>query len=421
MRAERVGGDTLLAQIVAMVAAAQRSRAPIQKLADVVAGWFVPAVVAAAAVSFAVWAVFGPAPAMGFALLNAVAVLIIACPCALGLATPMSIMVGTGRGARLGVLVRNAEALELLEKVDTLVVDKTGTLTEGKPKLVGVEAVGPLAENELLRLAASLERASEHPLAAAIVAGAEARGLALAAPSEFRSETGKGAVGTVGGRRVAIGNAALMADLGIDAAPLTARPRAAARGTGRHAGRGGRRAGGLLAVADPVKESTAEALAALRDEGIRLVMLTGDSRATAEAVARRLGIDEVFAEVLPDQKAAAIRSLQERGAFVAMAGDGINDAPALAQAQIGIAMGTGADVAMESAGGDAGEGRSARHRARPAPQPRDDAQHPAEFVLRVRLQRAGGADRGRRVLSGLRSAAEPDDRQRRDEPVARSP
>ena len=215
MRAERVGGDTLLAQIVAMVAAAQRSRAPIQKLADIVAGWFVPAVIAVAAVSFAVWAIFGPTPAMGFALLNAVAVLIIACPCALGLATPMSIMVGTGRGAQLGVLVRNAEALELLEKVDTLVVDKTGTLTEGKPKLVGVEPIGPFAENELLRLAASLERGSEHPLAAAIVAGAEARGIAVAAPSEFRSETGKGALGTVDGRRVAIGNAALMADLGI--------------------------------------------------------------------------------------------------------------------------------------------------------------------------------------------------------------
>ena len=355
MRADRVGGDTLLAQIVAMVAAAQRSRAPIQKLADVVAGWFVPAVVAVAAVSFAVWAIFGPAPAMGFALLNAVAVLIIACPCALGLATPMSIMVGTGRGAQLGVLVRNAEALELLEKVDTLVVDKTGTLTEGKPKLVGVEPIGsvaePAAENELLRLAASLERGSEHPLAAAIVAGAEARGIALVAPSEFRSETGKGAVGTVGGRRIAIGNAALMADIGIDPMPLTATAEERRRqGQGVMLIAVDGKPAGLLAVADPVKESTKEALAALRDEGIRLVMLTGDSRATAEAVAKQLDIDEVLAEVLPDEKAAAIRSLQERGAFVAMAGDGINDAPALAQAQIGIAMGTGADVAMESAG-----------------------------------------------------------------------
>jgi Cu+-exporting ATPase len=351
MRAERVGSDTLLAQIVAMVAAAQRSRAPIQKLADTVAGWFVPAVVLAAAVSFIVWAIFGPAPAMGFALLNAVAVLIIACPCALGLATPMSIMVGTGRGAMLGVLVRNAEALELLEKIDTLVVDKTGTLTEGRPTLVGVEALGALPENEVLRLAASVERASEHPLAAAIVAGAEKRGLALAAPGAFRSETGKGAVGTVDGRRVAIGNAALMAELGVDASALVERAEARRReGQGVMLVALDDKPAGLLAVADPIKESTQEALAALRAEGIRLVMLTGDSRATAEAVARQLGIDAVFAEVLPDQKAAAIRLLQERGAFVAMAGDGINDAPALAQAQIGIAMGTGADIAMESAG-----------------------------------------------------------------------
>jgi Cu+-exporting ATPase len=287
---------------------------------------------------------------MGFGLLNAVAVLIIACPCALGLATPMSIMVGTGRGAQLGVLVRNAEALELLEKVDTLVVDKTGTLTEGKPRLVAVESLGKVAEDELLHLVASIERASEHPLAAAIVAGAEERGIALAAAADFRSETGKGALGAVQGRRVAIGNAALMTDLGVDAGALT--ERAAAR---RKEGQGvmlvvvdGEPAG-LLAVADPIKESTREAIAALHAEGLRLIMLTGDSRATAEAVAAQLGIDEVIAEVLPDQKAAAIRGLQERGAFVAMAGDGINDAPALAQAQIGIAMGTGADVAMESA------------------------------------------------------------------------
>ncbi|MGD9617119.1 MAG: heavy metal translocating P-type ATPase [Alphaproteobacteria bacterium] len=351
MRAERVGGDTLLSQIVAMVAAAQRSRAPIQRLADTVSGWFVPAVVLIAIGAFVGWSIFGPPPAMGFGLLNAVAVLIIACPCALGLATPMSIMVGTGRGAQLGVLVRNAEALELLEKVDTLVVDKTGTLTEGRPKLVAVEALGPLSENELLRLAAGAERASEHPLAAAIVAGAEERGIALAAPDEFRSETGKGAVGTVEGRRVAIGNAALLQDLGIDPAPLTK-----AAETRRREGQGvmlvavdGEPAG-LVAVADPIKESTPEALKALHADGIRIVMLTGDSRATADSVARRLGIDEVVAEVLPDQKAAAIRHLQQRGAFVAMAGDGINDAPALAQAQIGIAMGTGTDIAMESAG-----------------------------------------------------------------------
>jgi Cu+-exporting ATPase len=351
MRAERVGRETLLAQIVALVAAAQRSRAPIQKVADIVAAWFVPAVVAVAAAAFAVWAMFGPAPAMGFALLNAVAVLIIACPCALGLATPMSIMVGTGRGAQIGVLVRNAEALELLEKIDTLVLDKTGTLTEGKPTLVAVEALGALPETELLRLAASLERASEHPLAAAVVAGAEARGIALAAASEFRSETGKGASGMVAGRRVAIGNAALMAGLGIDAAalmqPADERRR---QGQGVMLVAVDGIPAGLLAVADPVKEGAQEAIAALREEGIRVVMLTGDSRITADAVARHLGIDEVFAEVLPDRKAAAIRDLQQRGRLVAMAGDGINDAPALAQAQIGIAMGTGADIAIESAG-----------------------------------------------------------------------
>ncbi|HVA13645.1 MAG TPA: heavy metal translocating P-type ATPase, partial [Stellaceae bacterium] len=340
----------LLAQIVAMVAAAQRSRAPIQKLADIVAGWFVPAVIAIAVASFVAWALFGPPPAMGFALLNAVAVLIIACPCALGLATPMSIMVGTGRGAGLGVLVKNAEALELLEKLDTLVVDKTGTLTEGKPVLSEVVALGDVAEDELLRLAASLERASEHPLAAAIVKGAEARGLTLAAPADFRSETGKGAVGSVDGRQVAVGNLALMTSLGVDAAALAERSDAL-----RREGRGvvlvaidGKPAG-LVAVADPVKKNARAALAALRGEHIRVVMLTGDSRATAEAVARQLGIDEVMAEVLPDQKAAAIKRLQDQGRFVGMAGDGINDAPALAQAQIGIAMGTGADVAMESA------------------------------------------------------------------------
>jgi Cu+-exporting ATPase len=351
MRAERVGGDTLLARIVRMVAAAQRSRAPIQKLADSVAGWFVPAVIAVAAIAFAAWAMFGPPPAMGFALLNAVAVLIIACPCALGLATPMSIMVATGRGAQLGVLVRDAEALERLEKVDTLVFDKTGTLTEGRPVLIAVEARGELPEDEVLRLAAGVERASEHPLAAAIVAAAEARGLALAAPDDFRSEPGKGALGTIDGRRVAVGNAALLTDLGIDPTPL-----AAAAESRRREGQGvvlvavDGRAAGLLAVADPIKEGAAAALAALRAAGIRLVMLTGDSRATAESVARRLGIDEVLAEVLPDQKEAAIGQLQERGAFVAMAGDGINDAPALARAQIGIAMGTGTDIAIESAG-----------------------------------------------------------------------
>jgi Cu+-exporting ATPase len=350
MRAERVGSDTLLAQIVHLVAEAQRSRAPIQKLADSVAGWFVPGVIIVAILAFIAWSLFGPPPAMGFALLNAVAVLIIACPCALGLATPMSIMVGTGRGARLGILVRNAEALELLEKMDTLVVDKTGTLTEGKPRLVGVTPIAGFNENELLLLVASLERASEHPLAAAIVKGAEDRGLKLAAVSEFSAETGKGVIGTVGGRRVAVGNNALFASLGIAAEGLPEEADAL-----RKEGQGvmliavDGRAAGLVAVADPIKESAIGALRALRDEGIRVVMLTGDSRVTADAVAAKLGIDEVIAEVLPDQKASAVKKFQDEGRFVGMAGDGINDAPALAQAQIGIAMGTGTDIAMESA------------------------------------------------------------------------
>jgi P-type Cu+ transporter len=350
MRAERVGSDTLLAQIVRMVAEAQRSRAPIQKLADKVSGWFVPAVVLVAVATFVAWSVLGPPPAMGFGLLNAVAVLIIACPCALGLATPMSITVGTGRGARGGVLVRNAEALEAMEKVDTLVVDKTGTLTEGKPRLVGITPVGGHDENELLRLVASLERASEHPLAAAIVEGAEERGLTLAAPADFASMTGRGVVGTVEGRHVAVGNKGLFAAFGIDADGLTEQADAL-----RREGQGVMMiaidgvAAGLVGVADPIKESARAALAALRQDGIRIVMLTGDSHVTAQAVARRLGVDDVVAEVRPDQKAAVIKSLQGQGRFVAMAGDGINDAPALAQAQVGIAMGTGTDVAMEGA------------------------------------------------------------------------
>jgi P-type Cu+ transporter len=350
MRAERVGRDTLLARIVQMVAEAQRSRAPIQNLVDTVSAWFVPAVIATAVLAFAAWAVWGPPPAMGFAIVNAVAVLIIACPCALGLATPMSIMVGTGRGARAGVLVKNAEALELMEKVDTLVVDKTGTLTEGKPRLVGVAPRGGITEDDLLRLAASLERGSEHPLAAAIVAGAEARGLTLGAVTEFKSETGKGVTGAVDGRRVAVGSAALFAALGIDPEDLpdhADRLRRDGQGVMLVAVDG--RAAGLVAVADPIKESATHALKALREEGIRVVMLTGDSRTTAQAVARQLGIDDVVAEVLPDQKAEAVKKFQDEGRFVAMAGDGVNDAPALAQAQVGIAMGTGADVAMESA------------------------------------------------------------------------
>jgi P-type Cu+ transporter len=349
MRAERVGSETLLARIVQMVAEAQRSRAPIQALADTVSGWFVPAVILAAAITFVVWSIFGPAPAIGFALVNAVAVLIVACPCALGLATPMSIMVGTGRGARAGVLARNAQALELMEKADTLVVDKTGTLTLGKPRLVEIVVTG-VDENELLHLAASLERGSEHPLAAAIVTGAEERGLTLAAADDFASQTGKGVTGSVDGRQVAIGNPALLAGLGLDPGDLASRADALRREgqTVMLVAVDGAMAG-LLAVADPVKENAAEALAALRAEGLRLVMLTGDSPTTAEAVGRRLGIDEVVAEVLPNQKAQVVRDLQRQRHVVAMAGDGVNDAPALAQADIGIAMGTGADIAMESA------------------------------------------------------------------------
>ncbi len=305
---------------------------------------------AIAVLAFVVWSVFGPPPAMGFALVNAVAVLIIACPCALGLATPMSIMVGTGHGAHAGVLVRNAEALELMEKVDTLVVDKTGTLTEGKPRLVGVMPISGVEENDLLRLVASLERGSEHPLAAAIVKGAEARGLSLAPASEFSAETGKGVIGTIDGRRIAVGNKALFSSLDIDPNGLPEKADALRKdGQGVMLVAVDGRAAGLVAVADPIKESAIGALQALRDQGIRVVMLTGDSRITAEAVGRKLGIDDVVAEVLPDQKATAVKTYQDQGRFVAMAGDGINDAPALAQAQVGIAMGTGADVAMESA------------------------------------------------------------------------
>ena len=350
MRAERVGRDTLLAQIVAMVAEAQRSRAPIQKLVDTISGWFVPSVVIIALATFVVWSILGPPPAMGFALVNAVAVLIIACPCALGLATPMSIMVGTGRGARAGVLVKNAEALELMEKIDTLVVDKTGTLTEGKPRLVGVVPVGPTGEAELLQLAAGLELASEHPLAAAIVGGAEARGLKVPSATDFVSSPGKGVIGTIDGRRVAVGNTALLASLGIAPGDLPQRAELL-----RQEGQGvmlvaiDGKAAGLIAVADPIKESAIGALQALREERIRVVMLTGDSHTTAQAVGRKLGIDDVVAEVLPDQKASAVKRFQDEGRFVGMAGDGINDAPALAQADVGIAMGTGADVAMESA------------------------------------------------------------------------
>ena len=351
MRAERVGSETLLAQIVRMVSEAQRSRAPIQRLADQVSAYFVPAVVAIAALTFIVWGLFGPEPRMAYALVNAVAVLIIACPCALGLATPMSIMVGTGRGAAAGVLIRNAEALEVMEKIDTLVVDKTGTLTEGKPRLMTVVALSGQSESELLRLAASLERGSEHPLAAAIVAGAHEKRLTLSAVAEFRSLTGKGVSGTVDGRAITLGNRALFEEHAITLDALAERAEDLRRDgqTVMFVAIDGHPAG-LLGVADPIKESTHEAVQLLREDGIRLIMLTGDSRTTAEAVARKIGITDVEAEVLPEQKSQIVRRLQADGRVVAMAGDGVNDAPALAQAQVGIAMGTGTDVAMESAG-----------------------------------------------------------------------
>jgi Cu+-exporting ATPase len=350
MEAERVGAETLLAQIVRMVAEAQRTRAPIQRLADRVSAWFVPAVAVIAALTFVVWATRGPEPRLAYALLNAVAVLIIACPCALGLATPMSIMVATGRGARAGVLIRSAEALEVLEKVDTLVVDKTGTLTEGKPRVAVVLPAEGQTDADLLRLAAGLERASEHPLAAAITDAAAARGLAQAEATDFRYLTGRGVTGAVDGHAIALGNGALLDEAGI--APALAGPAEALRRDGQtvvFVAIDGRVAG-LIGVADPVKPSTAEALRLLREDGVRVVMVTGDGQSTAQAVARKLGIDDVMAEVLPDQKAEVVKRLQAAGHTVAVAGDGVNDAPALAQAHVGIAMGTGTDVAMQTAG-----------------------------------------------------------------------
>ncbi|HEX8790544.1 MAG TPA: copper-translocating P-type ATPase [Polyangiaceae bacterium] len=351
MRAEKVGADTLLARIVAMISEAQRSRAPIQKVADVVAGYFVPAVVAVAAMTFVVWALVGPSPRLAHAIINAVAVLIVACPCALGLATPISIMVAMGRGATAGVLFRNAEAIEVMRAVDTLVVDKTGTLTEGKPRLVLVVAAPGHDEVRLLRLAASLERGSEHPLAAAIVQGATERGVKPGQATGFESRTGKGVIGQVEGARVALGNLVLMADVDVDASPLTSRAEALrAQGDTVMYAAIDDAAAGLLGVADPIKSTSLEAIRGLHADGVRVAMVTGDSRATAEAVGSKLGIDEIVAEVLPDQKVDAVKRLQSEGRTVAMAGDGINDAPALAQAHVGIAMGTGTDVAMESAG-----------------------------------------------------------------------
>ena len=352
IEAKRIGADTLLAQIIQMVAAAQRSRAPIQKLADIVAGYFVPVVVLVAVLTFIIWGLVGPAPAMAYALINAVAVLIIACPCALGLATPMSIMTATGKGATAGVLFKDAEAIEVLRKVDTLVVDKTGTLTEGRPELVSLVNAEGFDESEVLRLAASLERVSEHPLAQAIVRGAEARGVALTKPNAFESITGKGVTGVVDGRKVALGNAKLMEALEVVDKGSMAEDADAHRAEGLTVmllAVNGKMAG-TIGVADPIKETTPDAIEALHEEGLHIVMLTGDNETTAKAVASKLGLDDTIAGVLPDQKADKIKQLQDHGRVVAMAGDGINDAPALAQAHVGIAMGTGTDVAMESAG-----------------------------------------------------------------------
>ena len=350
MRADKVGRDTVLAQIVQMVAQAQRSRAPIQRLADQVSAWFVPAVIAVAILAFAAWAIWGPEPRLAYGLVAAVSVLIIACPCALGLATPMSIMVGVGRGAQSGVLIKSAEALERFERVNTLVIDKTGTLTEGKPSVIAIRTTG-LRDNELLRLAASIERNSEHPLAAAIVRAAKDRGLSLSAAQDFNSPVGKGVTGSVEGHRLVIGNKRIMSELGINTADLD-RPADELRGEGATAiyvavdGQ----AAGILAIADPIKATTSQAITALKEAGIRVVMLTGDNKTTARAVAQKLGISEVEAEVLPEDKGKIVARYRSEGRVVAMAGDGVNDAPALAAADVGIAMGTGTDVAMESAG-----------------------------------------------------------------------
>ena len=351
MRAEKIGRDTMLARIVQMVAEAQRSRAPIQRLADTVSGWFVPAVIAVSAIAFVVWSLVGPSPAMGYGLIAAVAVLIIACPCALGLATPMSIMVGVGRGAQAGILIKNAEALERMEKVDTLVVDKTGTLTEGKPAVVAIETAEGFDSREVLRLAASLERSSEHPLALAIVRDAEAKGLAISEPGDVDQPVGKGITGIVDGHRLVAGNARFLEEQGISTAQLAQRADAlrADGATAIFLGIDGRVAG-AIGIADPVKQTTPGALKALAEAGIHVIMLTGDNRVTADAIARRLGIDDIEADVLPDQKSAIVKRLRDEGRIVAMAGDGVNDAPALAAADVGIAMGTGTDVAIESAG-----------------------------------------------------------------------
>jgi len=351
MRAERIGSETMLAQIVDMVSKAQRSHAPIQRLADKVAGYFVPVVIAIALITALAWWLWGPEPKLAYAVINAVAVLIIACPCALGLATPMSIIAGTGRGAQAGVLIKNAEALEMMEKIDTLIIDKTGTLTEGKPKLIEVITVTGFEANEVLKLVASLEKASEHPLASAIVKGATDKNIALSAVSDFASVTGKGVTGTIAGRKVALGNTALLSSLGIDLVSLVAIAESLrAKGQTAMFAAIDNKAAGVISVADPIKATTLDALRQLKADGLHIVMLTGDSKATAQAIASQLGIADVEAEVLPERKSEVVHQLQTQGRKVAMAGDGVNDAPALAQAQVGIAMGTGTDVAMESAG-----------------------------------------------------------------------
>jgi Cu+-exporting ATPase len=351
MRAEKIGRDTILSQIVQMVAAAQRSRPPIARLADQVSGWFVPAVIVIAAIAFAAWALFGPEPRYAYGLVAAVTVLIIACPCALGLATPMSVMVGVGRGARAGVLIRNAEALERMEKVDTLIVDKTGTLTEGKPKIVTVVTAPGFQQDEALRLAASVERASEHPLASAIVAAAQESGLALSDVAEFAAEKGKGAVGRVEARRIILGNANFLRERGIETSLLDSEAEKLREDAATAVFLAvDQKLAAVIAIADAIKSTTAPALNSLLKDGVRVVMLTGDNRTTAEAVARRLGISQLEAGVLPDQKSAVVQKLREQGHVVGMAGDGVNDAPALAAADVGIAMGTGTDVAIESAG-----------------------------------------------------------------------
>ena len=417
MRAERVGTETLLARIVAMIGEAQRSRAPIQRLADRVASVFVPAVIAVAGLAFAAWSVWGPEPRLALGLVSSVAVLVIACPCALGLATPMAVMVGTGRGAGAGVLIRNAEALETLERVDTLIVDKTGTLTEGRPEVAAVLAVDGVAEDELLRVAAALERGSEHPLAEAVARAAAARGLSVPPAADFRAEIGRGVQGMVEGQEVVLGTPELLAEAGVDAAPLAARADDLRRegqtvvfvavGSGL---------AGLIGVADPVKETTPEAVRQLRAAGLRLVMVTGDNPVTAEAVAARLGIGEVVAGVLPADKRRIVAERQAAGHVVAMAGDGINDAPALAEAAVGIAMGTGDRRGDRERRRHPGARRPARHRAGAPAEPGHDAQHPPESVPRLRLQHRRRARRGRAALSRFRPPHQPHLGQRRHDP-----